>query len=144
MELCSICSNESSSNDGYHATESDSSNSSSSKSGFKQVKRKFRRSKQRYTKSCPFKKNSINGTRCHNYHSEDDKIYFRMRKDGRGNPKRKTATCMCTRFEKGIPCVKGDCDFAHGKDDAWCSNCRNVGHFALNCPEPKRNKSSVA
>ena len=141
MEQCSICSNDSSVNDDYRATDSDShSSSTSDKSDFKQVKRKFRRSKQRYTKSCPFKKNCINGTRCHNYHSEDDKIYFRKRKDGRGNPQRKTA--MCTRFEKGI-CNKVDCDFAHGIGDAWCKNCLNIGHFIGNCPEPKRNKALI-
>lgn len=141
MEQCSICSNDSSINDDFRASDSDSSNASN-KSDFKQVKRKYRRSKQRYTKSCPFKKNCINGIKCHNFHSEDDKIYFRNNKDGQGNPFRKTA--MCTRFEKRIPCNKDDCEFAHGIDDAWCMNCLQIGHFTVSCPEPRRtSKRSV-
>ena len=133
--------NEDSFNDGYHATESDSS-STSNMSDFKQVRRRIPRSKQRFTKWCVFKKNCINGTRCHNRHSEDDKSYFRRRKDGRGNPKRKTL--ICNHFQKGT-CTKSknECDFAHGEDDTWCTNCLRDGHLAVQCKTPKRKKTSL-
>ena len=130
-------------NDGYHATESDSSSTSVNMSDFKQVRRKVARSKQKYTKWCPFKKNCKNGTNCHSRHSEHDKIYFRKRRSGGGNPQRKTI--MCNHYiNRKCYKSKEDCEYAHGKDDAWCTNCRNVGHFTIDCEEPRRNESSVS
>lgn len=136
------CYNDDSLNEGCHATDSDSS-SISDTSDFIQVKRKLPKSKQRYTKWCPFRKNCINGTRCHNRHTEDDKSYFRKRKDGRGNPGRKTS--LCDHFERKS-CIKSkeECEYAHGESDGWCTNCRYNGHFAINCKKPRRDSTEVA
>ena len=98
------------------------------------------RLRQRYSEPCPYKFNCKFGTRCQHQHSEEEKRYFRGRKDGRGNPLRKVNPC--SYFQQIPPrCTKPkiECDYAHGAEDAWCLNCTRSGHYTGECPKPAKD-----
>lgn len=80
---------------------------------------------------CRFKYNCEEGIVCLYQHSEAELDYFEEN-GGRGNPARKTNECK--HFKQGY-CYrrKEDCDFAHGDDDAWCTNCKVNGHYKEDC-----------
>ncbi len=100
------------------------------------------RLRQQYSDLCPYKYNCKFGTRCQYQHTEDEKTYFKGKKEGRGNPVRKTGPCIF--FEQKPPScmkIKHECEYAHGREDAWCLNCLNSGHFTDYCPEQKPSSS---
>ena len=85
-----------------------------------------------HPKECQLGKNCRRGLKCVYKHSDDDKNYFDRRENKEGNPFRKVG--MCKNYEKQ-QCRHSliKCDYAHGKEDAWCLNCRITGHFTENC-----------
>ncbi len=102
---------------------------------WKTPRRNFHSPRQMYSDPCPYKFNCIYGTRCYNKHTEAEKTNFRGRIEARGNSGRKIRPCKY--FEKkprSCSKSKDKCDYAHGSEDAWCPNCRSVGHFKDNCP----------
>ena len=90
--------------------------------------------RQKYSEPCPFKFNCFNGTRCLNKHSDEERQDFSQRKDGRGNPVRKTEECKHF-MQRQCRKMRSQCDFAHGAEDAWCLQCRTVGHYGKDCPK---------
>ena len=117
---------------------SDSDNSSvGTTGGFRSTSRKpKKKSKQLYSTPCKYKKNCKYGTSCYSHHTKDEIDYFRKRRGGRGNPRRKTT--LCPYFLNGR-CLKHkeECENAHGEDDAWCPKCICEGHLQENCPNKK-------
>ncbi len=98
------------------------------------VKVRRKEKKQKYSDQCTHRFNCRFGTGCTKKHTEEEKEYFRTRKDGRGNPLRKVR--CCTHFqEKRCKYPRKDCDYAHGEADAWCLQCRSSGHYTVNCPK---------
>ena len=91
-------------------------------------------SEEEPSEQCQFGYNCYFGTGCHREHTEKEKRYFSQR-NGRGNPVRKTVEC--THFARNQCCKrnKSECDFAHGPEDAWCLQCRTVGHYGIDCPQ---------
>lgn len=96
-------------------------------------KRHRPQSRQRYPAECPNHCNCYSGTRCYYGHLEEEMVYFKKRREGCGNPLRKVTLCKDYENKK---CFKKseECDWAHGEDDAWCRECRKMGHFGANCP----------
>ena len=105
-----------------------------SEEGWRIFQKKHRpQSRQRYTEECPNHYNCFYGTRCYRGHSDEEKVYFKRRKEGRGNPQRKVTLCKAFLDKK---CFKKaeECDWAHGDKDAWCKECRETGHLTSKCP----------
>ena len=123
-------------------SESDSS-SVGTAAGFQSTSRKKKQSKQLYSTPCKYEKNCKYGTSCHSGHSKDDQDYFRSRRGGRGNPRRKTT--LCQHFlERRCRYRKQECERAHGEEDAFCPTCVCKGHLKENCPaKPKEQLSLV-
>ena len=92
------------------------------------------RNRQFYSDSCPYKFNCSKGTKCRYKHTDEERQYFTQR-NGRGNPLRKVEECRGYKTNTGCRKSKKECDYAHGKEDAWCLNCRSEGHFTVDCPE---------
>ena len=84
-------------------------------------------------KRCQFKFNCTFGIHCRYKHTKQEKADF-QRRGGEGNPWRKVDECKY--FKKGRCSKKNVCDYAHGKDDAWCLDCKSNGHFSNtnDCP----------
>ena len=103
---------------------------------YRRQPRSNHRLRQQYSGLCRYKYNCGFGTRCQSKHTDEEKIYFKGRIEGRGNPRRKVHSCKF--FDQIPPCctkMKLDCEYAHGEDDAWCLNCISSGHYTDNCPE---------
>lgn len=88
--------------------------------------------KQHYSDLCPFKFNCKFGTKCQYKHTEEEKRDFSKRRDGRGNCFRKVNECK-HHVENKCKNSRMDCDFAHGKEDAWCFRCCSFGHYTKDC-----------
>lgn len=90
---------------------------------------------QRYSERCAFKVNCKFGLKCFNKHTDDEKEFFKANQ-GQGNPLRKVKPCaFYPNCKKGIK----DCFYAHGQEDAWCLNCRDMcGHYTTDCPQLKK------
>ena len=84
--------------------------------------------KQKYSEYCPLKFNCKYGTGCQYKHTDEEKTYFKGRKQGKGNPLRKVKQCTKANCTK-----PNECDYAHGPEDAWCLNCVQGGHFTEDC-----------
>ena len=84
--------------------------------------------KQKYSEFCPLKFNCKYGTGCQYKHTDEEKTYFKGRKQGKGNPLRKVKQCTKANCTK-----PNECDYAHGPEDAWCLNCVQGGHFTKDC-----------
>lgn len=92
------------------------------------------RNRQLYSDPCPHRFNCSNGTKCRYKHTDEEMQDFKRRKNGRGNPFRKTEECRHFKALTGCHKLKEQCNYAHGEEDAWCMQCRSVGHFRENCP----------
>ena len=86
---------------------------------------------------CPGKMCCHFGTNCNNWHTDEEKEFFKSN-GGVGKPYKKVKPC--TYFECYKP--KGMCGYAHGEEDALCCSCGMNGHFEDNCPRilaPRQN-----
>ena len=90
--------------------------------------------RQFYSELCPFKFNCTYGTKCRYKHTEEEKLDFSQRVDGRGYRLRKVFACQHFLDNKCYK-LKTECDYAHGEEDAWCLQCCSSGHYTENCPE---------
>lgn len=81
-----------------------------------------------YSEYCRFKFNCRHGIHCNYSHTTDEYAYFR-KNGGKGKPTRKTALCTKESCKKSTT----ECDFAHGKKDAWCLICCATGHLTDDC-----------
>ena len=111
---------------------SDSDSSSMDAAGFRSKTKKNRRSKQLYSAPCKYGKNCKWGSGCYSHHTKDEMDYFRKRRGGRGNPRRKTKLCPYFLNRRCLK-PKEECESAHGEEDAFCTNCICCGHFKENC-----------
>ena len=105
---------------------------------FDSIQPKHMKQYRLYSEHCRYKLNCRYGIKCNKQHSDDEKAYFRQRPNGKGNPWRKTN--QCNQFSEG-KCRHKDahhCDYAHGKEDAWCLGCTSYGHFTANCPDKEK------
>lgn len=113
-------------------SENDKNYVSDSEDKWSTVRSRQKRKRQFYSDLCPYKFNCFNGTKCRYKHTEEEKRDFSRRKDGRGNSLRKVKECEHFR-ERRCHKMKHECDYAHGKEDAWCLQCLSFGHFADDC-----------
>ena len=97
------------------------------------------RKSQRYSELCEYKFNCKYGLKCHNKHTDDEKSFFK-KNQGQGNPLRKAKPCSYYPNCKKDP---KECHYAHGEEDAWCLNCRDMcGHYTNNCPQLKKSQDA--
>ena len=71
------------------------------------------------------------GVRCHKIHTDKENDFFR-KNGGIGKDRKKVVPC---RHHENYWCrlTKEDCRFAHGKEDAFCPNCGEYGHYQEKC-----------
>ncbi len=119
----------------YNGYDSDKNCISDSEDKWSTVRLKKRPPRrQYYSELCPFKFNCAFGVKCRYKHTDEEKLDFRMRVDGRGNPLRKVEECKHFA-DRGCIKPKMECDYAHGVEDAWCLQCCSSGHYTKDCPE---------
>ena len=85
---------------------------------------------------CPYGFCCKYGVKCFKEHTSNEMEFFR-KNEGVGKPLWKVSACQ---YYDGGCCQKSknECNYAHGKEDAVCSNCSQNGHFKEDCQELQR------